>query len=95
MPKMKKKRTGRPLALVTGGASSLGGAISRTLAQAGYDLVLHYGRSQGAARRLRAELEAAGGRVTLLQADLGRPAALARLLRPRARDFARLSLLVN
>lgn len=91
----RSKRGPKPLALVTGGASPLGSAISRALAQAGYDLVLHYGSSKARALELADELREGGAKVFLLQADLRKPASLARALARGPRDLSRTSLLVN
>lgn len=46
--------------LVTGGGKRLGAAIAREVARAGHEVVIHYGRSQGEAEALAAEL---GGRA--------------------------------
>lgn len=60
----------RPRALITGGAKRIGAAIAWHLAARGYDLVLHYHRSQAEAEALAAELTAHGATVTLHRADL-------------------------
>lgn len=62
-----------PLALVTGAAHRLGKAFARTLANNGYDLLLHYHSAEDEARQTQAELEALSRRVTLIQADLTQP----------------------
>ena len=63
----------QPLALVTGGAQRLGKAFASTLARMGYSIALHYHKSEEAARQTKAELEALGVQVHLLQADLTPP----------------------
>ena len=50
-----------PLALVTGGAVRIGAAITRTLAAAGFDVVVHARRSLPQAEALVQELRDAGG----------------------------------
>lgn len=62
-----------PLALVTGAAHRLGKAFAMTLARQGFDIFLHYNQSRDEALQTKAELEAAGSRVTLVQADLTDP----------------------
>lgn len=69
-----------PLALVTGAAHRLGKVFALTLARRGFDILLHYHRSSDAARQAQSELEIAGSRVTLCQADLTDPAQTQALL---------------
>lgn len=68
-----------PLALVTGAAHRLGKAFALTLARQGYDILLHYHQSRDEALQTKAELEAAGSRVTLVQADLTDPEQISTL----------------
>ncbi|MCP3734538.1 SDR family oxidoreductase [Sphingomonas sp. RP10(2022)] len=68
--------------LVTGGAKRLGAAIARACAQAGWRVVIHYGRSAAEARALAAEL---GG--VCVDGDLADSAGAAALF-ARARDAA-------
>ena len=49
----------RPSVLVTGGAKRIGAAICRAFADAGWHVVIHYGRSAREAEALAAELPAA------------------------------------
>jgi len=45
-----------PLALITGGAKRIGAAIAKRLHEDGYDILLHYGKSENEAKALAAEL---------------------------------------
>jgi pteridine reductase len=85
----------RPLALITGGARRLGAAIARQLHDAGFDLLLHCRSSAAEGLQLAAELQAAGGRVECVQADLQDDAAPARLVQAALDRFGRLDALVN
>jgi NAD(P)-dependent dehydrogenase (short-subunit alcohol dehydrogenase family) len=80
-----------PLALVTGAAHRLGRVFALTLARHGFDIVLHYHRSLDAARQTQAEVESAGRRVVLSQADLTDPAQISSLLS----EIDSLNVLVN
>jgi len=62
-----------PLALVTGAAHRLGKVFALTLAQRGFDIVLHYYQSNEAARQTQAEIESMGRQVILAPADLSDP----------------------
>jgi NAD(P)-dependent dehydrogenase (short-subunit alcohol dehydrogenase family) len=59
------------VALVTGGGSRVGRAITLGLAQAGADVVIHYHRSAGAAEETAAEARGLGVEALVVQADLG------------------------
>jgi len=83
-------------ALVTGGAHRIGAEIARSLHAQGMDIVLHYRRSEAAARALGAELEGSRPASVLpSQADLDHYRECAGLIE-RVRDFwGRLDVLVN
>jgi NAD(P)-dependent dehydrogenase (short-subunit alcohol dehydrogenase family) len=65
-----------PLALVTGAAHRLGKVFALTLARHGFDIVLHYHRSEEAARQTQVDVESVGRRAVLAQADLTDPAQI-------------------
>ncbi len=84
------------VALITGAAHRIGAAIARCLHGAGMDVVLHYRRSEAAARALQQELEAARvGSALLAQADLLDTSKLAGLIEYIAAERGRLDVLVN
>jgi pteridine reductase len=80
-----------PLALVTGAAHRLGKVFALTLARHGFDIVLHYHRSEDAARQTQAEVESVGRRAILARADLTDPAQIDSLVS----TFDSLNILVN
>lgn len=84
----------RPLCLVTGGARRLGAAIARHLAPS-FDLAIHYNGSAAEATALKAELDAAGGRVGLFRADFRDSEAAASLVQDVARRMGPIDLVVN
>jgi len=59
-----------PRALVTGGGIRVGRAIALALADAGFDLVLHYRSSAGPAREVAEQVRSKHRDVQLVQADL-------------------------
>jgi pteridine reductase len=83
------------VALVTGGAVRLGGALSRGLAAAGYDVLVTYRASADAAQELVREVAALGRRCELVAADLTDPDAVDVVAAAAERAFGRLDLLVN
>ena len=64
-------------ALVTGGASPIGAAISRRLAQAGHHVFIHANTNLPGAQSLAAELEQCSHAATAFACDLTDPAAAA------------------
>jgi pteridine reductase len=68
------------LALVTGAAHRLGKVFALTLAQQGFDILLHYHQSLDAALQTKAEIESVGRRVILSQADLTDPVQISAFL---------------
>ncbi|HSM71861.1 MAG TPA: SDR family oxidoreductase [Anaerolineales bacterium] len=79
------------VALVTGAAHRLGKAFALTLADAGYDILLHYHASSDEALQTKVEIESRSKAVTLIQADLTDPSEINSLVS----DFPSLSVLVN
>jgi NAD(P)-dependent dehydrogenase (short-subunit alcohol dehydrogenase family) len=65
-----------------------------TVARAGGDVVIHYGRSQAEAQSLKDEIQGLGRNAYLLQADLNVPAQVENLV-PRAFEYGPLFALVN
>jgi pteridine reductase len=80
-----------PVALVTGAAHRLGKVFALTLAQQGFDIILHFHRSKDAAAQTKAEIESVGSRVTLAEADLTDPAQIKSLVS----NIESLNVLVN
>ena len=82
-----------PVAVVTGGAGGIGSAICRSLAAAGFTLVVGYHRSAEAAERLAKALP--GGGHLALAATVTDSAVLALMATEIARRLGRCDVLVN
>lgn len=67
-------------ALVTGAGKRLGRAVALDLARAGWGVVIHYNRSEPAARSLETEVQNDGGVAKLVRADLSDPAERSALI---------------
>jgi 3-oxoacyl-[acyl-carrier protein] reductase len=84
--------TGRVI-LVTGGSRGIGAVIVRTLAGAGAQVVLHYGRNRDAAEAVAGALPA--GRCHLVHADLATPGATAQLWKESVAWQGHVGVVVN
>lgn len=67
--------------LITGAGRRIGAALTRACAQAGADVVIHFGRSQENAAEIRDEIVGMGRRAWLVQADLSKPDEAADLIK--------------
>ena len=83
------------VALVTGSSRGLGRAIAVALAQAGFDVAVHYGRNQQEAERVAEEIRALGRRAEVFGADLGQPANAGKLVEDVTKQMGGLDVLVN
>ncbi len=82
------------VALVTGGASGIGKAVSLKLAGAGARVVVSDLDLDGA-KSVVGEIEAAGGEASAVRADVADPAAVAEMVRHAVSTFGGLDLAVN
>ncbi len=85
----------RPVALVTGGSSSLGRAISLKMVQQGMRVVLHFNRSKDETENLQREIQGLGGQTFSVRADLNNPSQAKLLVKKTIRKWGRLDLLIN
>ena len=85
----------RQVALVTGGAVRVGRAITMGLAEAGYDMAIHYHTSGVPAVEAAHRVQELGRRALTVGADLGRPEAADELADAVRSEYGRLDLLVN
>ena len=86
---------GRQGRMVTGSSRGIGRAIALRLTHEGADVVINYARSIAEAHDVRTQVEAAGQRGLVVQADLRSPAEAARLVEEASRHLGGLDILVN
>jgi 3-oxoacyl-[acyl-carrier protein] reductase len=84
------------VAIVTGGGRDIGKSVSLQLAAQGAKVAVNYRSDAEAAKATVAEIEAAGGTAILVQADVTKPAEVARLVAETTAAFGeRVDVLVN
>ncbi len=93
MPQSKKMSKGT--ALVTGGAVRLGKVFTMSLAQAGYNLAVHYNTSSDAAIATVEELRQSGVECEIFQFDFSRTDDVSELVTNVRSRFSDLNVLIN
>jgi 3-oxoacyl-[acyl-carrier protein] reductase len=83
------------VALVTGGATGIGGAISRAYGKARMKVAVHYMAGRDEAEKVAYDIRAAGGEALILQADITLAGAAEKLIAETVAKFGRLDVLVN
>jgi 3-oxoacyl-[acyl-carrier protein] reductase len=82
------------VAIVTGGAASVGRAIVQVLSQRGATVVIA-DRDAASAARLREEVSAEGGQALAVGTDVTNPASVERMVSTVLTEFAQIDFLVN
>lgn len=86
----------RPVALITGASKRIGAVIARKLHHCGYNIAIHYGRSEVEARTLADELNCSvDNSADIFQADLGDLASIARMASAVQSRWGRVDAIVN
>ncbi len=83
------------VAVVTGGDTGIGKAISTLLAQEGAHVVIDYAGEAGPAEDLVEHIESFGGRACAVRADISKPHDVERLVAEAVRQCGGLDVLVN
>ena len=83
------------VALVTGGGTGLGKAISLALAQEGAHVAVNYSRSEGDARQTVQEVTALGRRAIAVKADVSDAAVVKDMVEKTLAELGRIDILVN
>ena len=82
-------------ALVTGAATGIGRAAAVALAEAGFDVVINYNRSEQAARATAELAQAKGARTLLFKCDVSDDPSVRKMVEAAKLEFGRLDALVN
>lgn len=82
-------------AIVTGGAIRVGRALVLTLAEAGCNVFIHYGRSAGPAIQTKEAAEALGVKAAIYSANLADVDAAERVMKTAVSTFGHIDILIN
>jgi 3-oxoacyl-[acyl-carrier protein] reductase len=82
-------------ALVTGGGTGLGRAVSLHLAREGVNLAINYSRSKDDAEKTASDARALGVKAVTVQADVSCAADVEKMVAETEKAFGRLDILVN
>jgi 3-oxoacyl-[acyl-carrier protein] reductase len=85
----------KKVALVTGAATGIGRAAAVALAEAGFDVVINYSRSEQAARTTAEQAQAKGAKTLLFKCDVSDDPCVRKMLEATRQEFGRLDALVN
>lgn len=84
-----------PVALVTGAGRRLGRQIAYSLAESGFDLIIHYNTSRKGAQEAVDRIKDLGGRAIAVQADITSRKQVERMIEFAIKKFKHIDLLVN
>jgi NAD(P)-dependent dehydrogenase (short-subunit alcohol dehydrogenase family) len=90
-----QKRLIGKVAIVTGSSRGIGKAIAKSLALEGATVGIHYLRGREQADQVAGDIERAGARVGVFQADVSRPEECHRLVEQAAKRLGQIDILVN
>ncbi|MBM3139237.1 MAG: beta-ketoacyl-ACP reductase [Candidatus Rokubacteria bacterium] len=83
------------VAVVTGASRGIGRACALELAKHGASVVVNYTSNKGAAESCKQEIEAAGAKAVVVQADVSKAADAKRLIETAEKEFGKVDILVN
>jgi glucose 1-dehydrogenase len=83
------------VAIVTGSSSGIGRAIALELARQGAAVTVNYHKGADAADEVLKQIEAAGGKAQIVQADVSNVADIQKLVDSTVSAFGRLDIMVN
>lgn len=83
------------VALITGASSGIGAASAELLAELGALVAIGYNQNGSGADEVRARIVNAGGRATMIRADVRDPDQIVSLVARASEDFGPIDILVN
>jgi len=81
--------------IITGGATRVGAAIARSLAEEATDITIHYNASASNAKKIKKELDEFGVNIHLIKCNLNKERDVARLIKKAKKQMGGLDCLIN
>lgn len=81
--------------LITGSSRGIGAEIAKKMAALGAEVIINYANSEARAEKVKAEIEAAGGRAHLIQADVSDFDQAKDLVKKAYKKMGGINVLVN
>ena len=81
--------------IITGGATRIGAAIAKSLANEATDITIHYNTSSSKAKKVKKELDELGINTYLLKSNLNKEREVAQLIRKGKKQMGGLDCLIN
>jgi len=81
--------------IITGGATRIGAAIARSLAEDATDITIHYNSSSSKAKKIKKELDEFGIKIHLLKCNLKKEKEVTQLIRKAKKQMGGLDCLIN
>lgn len=94
-PSSKERPLGGQVVLVTGASRGIGAAAAVRLAEDGASVVVNYHQNREAAAKVLQEVERAGGRGMIFQADVTQQSQVEEMVRSATRELGPIDVLVN
>ena len=82
-------------AVVTGASKGIGAGIAKAFAKEGANVVVNYARAKDDAEKVAAEIQNAGGKSIIVQADVSKQADVDKLFAETKKAFGTVDILVN
>jgi 3-oxoacyl-[acyl-carrier protein] reductase len=82
-------------AVVTGASKGIGAGIAKAFGKEGANVVVNYARGKEDAEKVAAEIQKAGGRAVVVQADVSKQSDVDRLFEVARKTFGTVDVLVN
>jgi len=92
---MENKRLQGKVAIITGSSSGIGAGIALAMGREGANIIINYHSHKEPAEELQQQIEEAGSKAVVVQADTGNPEDVERLFKAATDNFGTVDILVS